>query len=68
MSRESPTRLLNERTGTIHKPDPDATDIEGDCGALRHVTEDQITTVNGQTSTNADVAQCGRCFDGVGGY
>lgn len=39
------THLLNERTGTVHKPYTGATDREATCGALRHVPRRHVTPI-----------------------
>ena len=61
-------RLLNERTGTIHKPQSGAGN-ETPCGALRHVPQRHVTHIaDAQTRAGDEVERCGRCFEDAGGY
>lgn len=73
-------RLLNERTGTLHRLRPEADagpdSDETACGALRHVPSRCITLVatderagNGDGGGVGDETErCGRCFEDAGGY
>jgi hypothetical protein len=59
-------RILNSHTETVHKRRQDDHRNQTECGALRHVTEEHVKPVDGEEVAGA--AQCGRCFDGQGGY
>ena len=62
-------RLLNERTGTIHKAQPGMSSETTVCGALRHVPHHNITTVEiDETQLGDGIDRCGRCFQDAGGY
>ena len=61
------TRLLNDRTGTIHKPGP--TDDGTACGALRYVPQQHITAVgDDERGVDDETERCGRCYEDTGGY
>lgn len=60
------TRLLNERTGTIHKPGP--TDDGTACGALRHVPRRYVISVGDEGQVDDETERCGRCYEDTGGY
>lgn len=61
--------LLNEVTYTIHRRKKSTTGFQAKCGIHHHLAHDklQITTVE-QSTTEASVNKCGRCFDDAGGY
>lgn len=61
------TRLLNEHTGTVHKPRQESAN-ETVCGALRHVAGRNVTSVANDEVRGGDVDRCGRCFEDAGGY
>ena len=62
-------RLLNERTGTVHKPHPATTSDKTACGALRYVPQQHITPIRiKEHQVDDEIERCGRCFDDVGGY
>lgn len=62
------TRLLNERTGTVHKPRQGTGDGTA-CGALRHVPRHNITPVgDAEHRADGETERCGRCFEDAGGY
>lgn len=62
-------RLLNEQTGTVHKPGSGTASEATACGALRHVPHQQITTVGtDETQLGDEIDRCGRCFEDAGGY
>lgn len=62
-------RLLNERTGTVHKFRSGTTGDETVCGALRHVPQRNVTSVaNEEIPGEDEVQRCGRCFKDAGGY
>lgn len=71
MPDETPTRLLNEATNTLHRPAATTSRNTSECGALRRVTDDQITVIEeSETALEQDrnIARCGRCFDDGRGY
>lgn len=62
-------RLLNERTGTLHKSHSGTTGDEAACGALRHVPHRNVTSVTTDETRAGDGTElCGRCFEHAGGY
>ena len=64
-------RILNSHTETVHKCRQDDHRNRTECGALRHVTEEHVQSVDDEGLPDeavSDAAQCGRCFDGQGGY
>lgn len=61
--------LLNEHTGTVHKPRPEATNDEAVCGALRHVPREHVESIaDDDVSVRHGIERCGRCFEGAGSY
>lgn len=60
--------LLNVRTGTVHKHQPESDSGAAVCGALRHVPQQNITLITTGEIGQENETRCGRCFDGVGGY
>ena len=61
--------VLNEVTNTVHKHQPDESDLESRCGATRGLGREQLRMTNvtrALSETSAD--KCGRCFDDAGGY
>lgn len=62
-------RLLNEQTGTVHKPEPGTTGGTTTCGALRHVPSKHIESFE-TTAVQFEngIDRCGRCFEDAGGY
>lgn len=62
-------RLLNEHTGTVHKPRPGTASDTTACGALRHVPDRSIRSIGtDETELGDDIDRCGRCFEDAGGY
>jgi hypothetical protein len=59
--------LLNERTGTVHKPYAGATDREATCGALQHVPRHHVTSVtnDGQAGDWMEVGDSIDVIDGI---
>ncbi|MCU4925519.1 hypothetical protein OB905_05890 [Halobacteria archaeon AArc-dxtr1] len=61
--------VVNQSTKTVHKPSCGDSIHPAICGALWHVPEDQISvTTDGELASTHEFDQCGRCFEGAGGY
>ena len=61
--------VLNEQTGTVHKPRRDETVPHTLCGVTRHISHDDVEVIPLEhAASDHDASKCGRCFDDGGGY
>jgi hypothetical protein len=61
--------VLNETTGTVHKPRVGGSDLQTECGVAYHLAPGQLRATSiERATTQLGATRCGRCFDDAGGY
>lgn len=61
--------VLNEHTGTVHKPRVDEPEYHTVCGITRNLTHDEVQVLPFErAASDHDASKCGRCFEDGGGY
>lgn len=61
--------VLNEQTGTVHRPRADETNRHTMCGITRRLSHDEVFVMSlERAASDYDASKCGRCFDDGGGY